>query len=158
MNIGQNIDSMEMNVNKLANFIFIENIKNIKITISSNEFENSKDTFFFMLDLYFKGMVLLYGKRNEIDNSMTVILNELNYEQIESIKDKLKLAHIKLNFMYYHYTTIEEGNELVLERYQKGNIQEINKLPDNLNITNYIFKICLDENIYNISFELLIDI
>lgn len=47
MNIGKKIDSMQMNVNNLADFLFIDNKKNIKITLFSPEFEDTKDIFFF---------------------------------------------------------------------------------------------------------------
>ncbi len=146
MDAGNNI---EMNVNYLAKFIFLENTKNTKITLQSDEFHNAKDMFFFILDLYFKGMVLLYGKNN------SVILNELSLEQIEYIKDKLKNAHIKLNFDYYHYTTIEDGNLSILDKYRKSNMTTLNSYADNLNIKEYVFKICMNEYIYFVNFEIL---
>ncbi len=161
MNIGQEITHMQMNVNYLANFLFIEN-KNIKITLFSEELKNSKNLFFFLLDLFFKGIVLLYGK-NMIGNNNNYIkasveLNTLNYEQIEVIKDKLKLAYIKLNLLYYHYSTVEEGDETVKIKYKMSNIEELKKLNDNLNIKDYVFKLAIDDNIYNISFDIIYDI
>jgi hypothetical protein len=161
MNIGQEITHMKMNVNYLANFIFIENVKNIKISLFSEEFKNSKNLFFFFLDLFFKGIVLLYGETSNKNSNfvkMSVELNNLNYEQIEIIKDKMKLAYIKLNLIYYHYSTIEEGNDTVKIKYKMSNIEELKKLNDNLNIKDYIFKLSIDNNIYNISFDIIHDI
>jgi hypothetical protein len=150
----ENTNNVEMSVNYLANFIFLENTKDIKITLQSDEFDNAKDMFFFILDLYFKGMVLLYGKKND-NFSSSVILNELSLEQIDFIKDKLKNAHIKLNFDYYHYTNIEEGNLDILEKYKKSNMTLLTSFADNLNIKEYIFKLSMGEYIYFINFEIL---
>jgi hypothetical protein len=150
----ENTNNVEMSVNYLANFIFLENTKDIKITLQSDEFENAKDMFFFILDLYFKGMVLLYGKKND-NFSSSVILNELSLEQIDFIKDKLKNAHIKLNFDYYHYTNIEEGNLDILEKYKKSNMNLLASFANNLNIKEYIFKLAMGEYIYFINFEIL---
>lgn len=148
---------MQMSVNSLAKFIFVENTKNIKINLFSSEFKNTKDLFFFVLDLFFKGIVLLYGKKND-NNSMTVCLNDLNYDQIDYLKDRLKLSFIKLVFISYHYTTIETQDEKVLEKYKYGNTQTLDIMQDNLDIKLYIYKITLDEYIYNISFEILFDL
>jgi hypothetical protein len=150
----ENTNNVEMSVNYLANFIFLENTKDIKITLQSDEFDNAKDMFFFILDLYFKGMVLLYGKKND-NFSSSVILNELSLEQIDFIKDKLKNAHIKLNFDYYHYTNIEEGNLDILEKYKKSNMNLLASFANNLNIKEYIFKLAMGEYIYFINFEIL---
>jgi hypothetical protein len=150
------ITHIEMNVKYLANFLFKDNINNIKISLFSEELKDSKNLFYFFLDLFFKGIVILYGVKYK--NKSSVELNQLNYEQIENIRDKMKLAYIKLNFFYYHYTTIEEGDSTVLERYKMSNMEDIKNLEDNLDLKKYIFKLTLEENIYNISFEMLYDI
>jgi hypothetical protein len=143
-----------MNVNYFAKFIFIENVENKKFTFSSSEFKNSKDLFFFMLDLLFKGLVLLYGNKDETDNKERVYLNDLSLEQIDFIKDKFRLGHIKLNFNYFH---IESGDISVLNKYKITNVNELKTYDDNLNIKEYIFKIAINEYIYNINFELIPD-
>jgi hypothetical protein len=152
-----------MNVNYFANFIFIENDKNKKFTFSSSEFEHSKHLFFFLLDLLFRGLVLLFGTQTihstqlQEVRSTSVNLNDLSLEQIELIKDKLKLGHIKLNFDYYHYSTVESGDISVITKYKISNVNELKIYDNNLNLKDYVFKISLNDYIYNINFELIPD-
>ncbi len=153
-----------MNVNYLANFIFVENIDNIKITLFLDELENPKNLFFFLLDLFFKGIVILYGGENIIDKNdgkiykKSVELNNLSEEQIGIIQDKLKLAYIKLNLEYYHYSLYENGSKDNLDKYKFSNINELKNINDNLNLKEYIFKLSIGEYIYNINFDLFYDI
>lgn len=102
-------------------------------------------------------MVLLYG-RNIDKFTKTVTLNDLNHDQIIYLSDRLKLAHIKLNFTYNHFTTVEEGNEAVKDKYKMGNIDELKKHANTANVKDFIFLIALEDYIYKISFEILYDI
>ena len=156
MNLSQNTNVL-MKANDLAKFLFIENYNNIKLTITSNEFKNAKDTFFFLLDLFFKGLVLLFGKKIN-DMSMRVVLNELDISQIDIVKDKFKSAYIKLHCDFFHYSLYKDGNPEYIKTFSQGNISDINNMSDNLNISNYKFILSLDEIIYVIYFELLYDI
>ena len=86
------VSNMNIDVNDLANFIFkVNDDKELFLNVKS--LKTKKDLFFFLFDIFCKGIILLYGK----DNKMK--LNSLELHQFEEIKQKLRFAHIQLNLI-----------------------------------------------------------
>ena len=77
---------VDMHVNDLAEFMFTKNKSNALIELSLGGIENNKDLFFFCLDLFCKGLVILHGTENKVD------LDSITMEQFGDIKNKMELA------------------------------------------------------------------
>ena len=117
---------MSVNINNFASFIFLENTQNFNVHLELGGVKHNKDLFFFLLDLFCKGLVLTYGgplKKVEI--------NSLSEADLDIVKEKMALAGIKASVII-----IPESNDNV-----KSNAVDLEALDDNLNLENYIFKL-----------------
>lgn len=151
--------SKEIQVEELAEFIFLRNKNNAIVEMSLGGIEDTKDLFFFCLDMFCKGLVMLYGENNRL------IINDINEEQFNVIQQKLKAAGIQT--CLYTDTSQDDVDTPQLDkkftadappdvsRYPYVNIEEINAMPSNLDIEQYIFKIKLKPDLtYCVQFRL----
>ena len=76
-------------ITKLATFI-IENGKN-RIVVESKDFRNSKDLFFFCVEITMKILAIKYGDENNKVN-----IDDLSIEEINEVKELLLNAAIEL--------------------------------------------------------------
>lgn len=141
---------------ELVNTIFVKNRFNNEIRFELNHTMNSKDLAHFLYSLFMKGLILLYGN----DNQLT--LNFLTMAQIEKVREKLKLAHVKTKVSLYDKETAMDLDflpetfspnlplELSVTRY---NNMELGKKPNNLKLNEYVFKKYLNGQLICISFE-----
>ena len=129
-----------MQLENFANFVFLENINNLKVHLELGGVLHNKDLFFFLFDLFCKGLALTFGGEKR-----TVELNSLSEENIEVIKMKMALAGIKVTVIFD-----PEINEVVT-----SNIIDIEAGEDNLPLESYIYKLQTKTCNYMILFKIV---
>lgn len=159
---------MEMHINHLADFMFLKNTNNTIIELELNGVEDNKDLFFFLVDLFCKGLVLLFGTDNKVE------VGNLSMEDFNTVKQKMALAGVDVNLLITEITSDEE-NELAEEADTRAqykdtdvdapndiepankyvNLNDLEKEPNDKALSEYIFKLKQQKVIYNINFTLL---
>lgn len=152
--------SLEIEVDQLADFLFIKNSKDAIIDLELGGIEDNKDLFYFCLDLFCKGLILLFGK----DNSL--IIEDISQDQFMIIKQKLSNAGIGVSLDILELEQIKQEKELkdIIEGpddiptqslYPYVDFKTLEYLPNNLSLSSYYFDINLSEKLtYRISFDL----
>lgn len=162
----QKVDAyVDMHISDLADFMFKKNVHNSIIELELNGVEDNKDLFFFLVDLFCKGLVLLFGRENKVE------IDSLTMEDFSVVKQKMSLAgvNVLLNIVEVPPdlvdaiesikspednddpdapSDIEKPNNYV-------NINDLEKEPNNKSLEDYVFKLKLSNLIYNINFELV---
>lgn len=133
-----------MHIDNLAEFIFLRNKNNAEVYLQLNGIEDIKDLFFFCLDLFCKGLVLLYGEGNRVD------LETMSMEKFIDIKHKMSLAGIDVQLT----THIPESDDITAST--TINLQELDSQQGNLRLSDYCFTINSPSLIYNLKFDLLV--
>lgn len=88
-------ETLEISIDYLADLMFRNNPNDIRLALAIPELENTKDLFFFLLDLFCKGLVLLFG---EVENrTMRVHLETLSVDQLNLVKKKMANAGVRLH-------------------------------------------------------------
>jgi hypothetical protein len=149
------MNKYRIDVQDLANFIFVENKNNLNVIIEISSIKSNQELFFFLFDLLCKGLVLVYGE----NDSNQVCLNHLTIEQFEFMKTKFKNAHIKLNIVIYDHATAILL-DLLDENYKKRNlikesISKLESMETNEPLKDYIFNILIEDNLFCINFEVI---
>lgn len=139
--------NVEMSVNHLVSFLFIQNVDNKPITINADGLENTRDLFYFCLDLLFKGLILLYGTDNK------VCVDKLTLEQFNVVKSKLKCANIDCHL---DINPIDTPNTQLANLWTQNflNIHKAYTNPENMKLEDYSFDLQTLEFIYKIWFEI----
>jgi hypothetical protein len=150
---------VDMHVNDLAEFMFTKNKSNALIELSLGGIENNKDLFFFCLDLFCKGLVILHGTENKVD------LDSITMEQFGDIKNKMELAGIQVNL---ELTALPENENTTISLIGENdepadvqaitnsvNINEIDQEYDHKELHEYVFRLKMDKFIYLITFNLI---
>lgn len=149
--------SIEIEVDQLAHFMFIENKTDAIVELSLGGIEDNKDFFYFCHDLFCKGLVLLYGNDNRL------IINDVTMEQFLNVKAKMANAgiHVKLDIINNdvredaHLDDDTPSDLPISTLYPYVNIQDIELLPCDLELHDYKFEIRLSPSVfYSISFSL----
>jgi hypothetical protein len=156
---------VDMHVNDLADFMFTKNVNNALIDLSLGGIENNKDLFFFCLDLFCKGLVILHGTDNKVD------LDSITMEQFGDIKNKMELAGIQVNLELQSLpenenTTIsliddadgtdETGEPSDIPAITNSvNLTEIDQEYDHKQLNEYVFRLKMDKFIFFITFNLI---
>jgi hypothetical protein len=155
-------------IESLARFIFLNNTNNNSIDmVIHQDVYSSKQLFYICVELLTKGLQLLYS-----DNNGKVTLQSITLDQINFVKNKLKLA--KINFEVdiintddillsidsdneQKYTYLHKDNPLYTKYNELLNnlIITTEYLDDDLNLNEYCFTITLKNSIYFIKFNLL---
>lgn len=134
---------LEMEVDDLAELMFQKNINNVPLELCMSGIENNKDMYYFCLDLFCKGLILLFSQD---DKSVTV--EDLTYEDFNLVKSKMSCAGIQVSL-----DVIPSSNEHI-QTETLTNLREIEKEPNNKPLNDYKFilntKVCL----YVVSFSL----
>lgn len=82
---------IEITIDDVAEFIFIKNVNNVPIEITMGGIENNKDMFYFCLDLFCKGLIMLFSK-----DGKSVSVEELTLEDFRVVQTKMSCAGIRL--------------------------------------------------------------
>jgi hypothetical protein len=147
------ISKENIDVSELANYIFKKNdCKELYINI--NCLKTKKELFFFLFDIFCKGIILLYGENNKIK------LNNLGPHQFEEIEKKLRYAHIKLNMIHYDLETamlldLLPQNEVNERNIIQESINDIMKMNDNANLYDYVIKLFMNNTLFCINFDII---
>lgn len=131
-----------MHINDLADFIFIKNVNDSIIQLSLNGVEDMKDLFYFCLDLFCKGLVILFGQDNKVEVEIITL------EQFMLLRKKMANAGININLNIYEDIEGEENEEKKVAL----NLEKIEELPNNLNIEDYDFILRSCNMVYKINF------
>jgi hypothetical protein len=150
--MSQNFLEVDMHINDLATFMFLKNVNNAIVELSLGGVENNKDFFYFCLDLFCKGLVILFGENGKVN------VESLTQEQFAIIKQKMSLAGIdvKLDVFIEQQTTIsllDEAPPDVDPIKTSINFNEIDMDDDNKPLSDYVFRLKMDNLLYNIHFE-----
>lgn len=147
------IQHMRINVDELADFIFKKNTDNKELYLNINSLKTTKELFFFLFDIFCKGIILLFGENNKMK------LNNLEPYQFEQIKEKLKYAHIQLIMTTYDKDTAILLDYIDNDVYEKNVIQEsinnIVKMKDDDVLPNYVFKLFMNDTLFCIHFDII---
>lgn len=86
--------NMEISVDYLADLMFRKNVHDRQMGLMLPELKDAKDLFLFLVDLFCKGIVLLYG---HVANGthMRVEIDQLTQEQLAVIKQKMSNAGVQ---------------------------------------------------------------
>lgn len=139
---------IELEIDELANFMFKKNENNIVLELSLGGIENNKDLFYFILDLFCKGLVLMFG-----NGTNSVDVDTITYDNFLSIKEKMLCAGIQVNMEYYpndiSLNNVDPSKKTII------NTDEINEASDDKPLNEYVFKLLSLKNQYIISFSLV---
>ena len=143
----------EVDINQLAEFMFLHNKKMNKIQLDIDGIGNKKDFFCFCLDLFTKGLRLMHG-----DEKGQVNVDSLTIDDITNIRSKLILAGIVVNIetMDNNMTVISDANNNKQNKvsYQGISVPDIEKENHEL-LEEYKFHIISKHNIYEIFFSMI---
>lgn len=157
---------VDMHINALADFMFIKNKNDAQIELELNGVEDNKDLFFFLVDLFCKGLVILFGVNNKVE------IGDLSMEDFNIVKQKMSLAGVEANL---YITEIEdtETKETLDKKLDQDidmdedapvdidpmskyvNFNDLEKESNNKPLSHYVFKLKQQKLIYNINFTLI---
>lgn len=133
-------------ITELVKFVFSDNRHNNRMVIESSDFKDTRDLYFFCIELTMKGMAYLYGDENN-----KVDIEQLSAEQLDNIKNKLYNAAIELIVDIKPIITninTETHTEIIYDIPQK-NTEEETKLEE------YSLKLIKKQNLYDIKFKIM---
>ncbi len=134
---------VEVPVESLAEFIFAKNVNDAAIELSLHGLENGKDFFYFCLDLFCKGLIVLFG------NGQThVNIQDVTPQQFELFRDKFRLAGINTVLDILPPDVSIGPDELYI------NSKELQDEDDNLQLKDYKFILKSHQATYIVYFEL----
>lgn len=156
--MSTDVPHLEIEVDQLAVYMFrtnlLQNPKWIQLQISG--LENPKDLFCLFLDLFFKGIVIVYG----VDNR--VYIDELGQEQFQVIAKCMHMAGIQCHLDM----TPDQKEDDAAEALESASavakntkciidsMNSISSLPDNLNINDYSFSLRIANTLCRLSFSI----
>ncbi len=141
---------VDMQIDDLAKFMFTENVNDVTIELSLGEIANNKDLFFFCLDLFCKGLVILYG-----GGSRSISIDTITEDQFKHIQKKMMCAGIKVNLNIFPLDIEVEVKDENNRNISVLNIQELTEAPDNKPFHEYEFKLINQDMMYTINFNLV---
>lgn len=139
-------------MNQLVKFVFSDNRHNNRMVIESSDFKNTRDLYFFCIELTMKGMSFLYGDENQ-----KVDIEYLSLDQLENIKTKLANAAIELNVDITPVETNLDNNETAETEETTQIIYGIpfDDLSRNSKLEEYSLKLIKKNNLYVIRFKIM---
>lgn len=129
---------VDMHINDLVELVFLKNVNNTKIELTLGGVENNKDLFCFCLDLFCKGLVLLFS-----EDGKRVFVEDMTHEQFELVRQKLACAGIK------PYLDVSENMSDVIFT----NVKDIDCEEDNKPIDQYEFRLQNLTHLYKLKFS-----
>ena len=132
---------MDIHVDDLATYVFLKNPIGRTFSLSLDGLETTKDLFFFMLDLFCKGLVLLYGK-----DSKTVDLTTIDNDKFLAVSSALFCAGIITHLEMV--PDFEEGDQA------KVNMPQLMEMDDNDELNKFVFKVKFNNVQHELSFAI----
>jgi hypothetical protein len=143
---------VDMHVNDLAEFVFLKNVNDAKLVLSLGGIEDTKDLFYFCLDMFCKGLVMLFGKDGKVH------VQDLTLDQFHTIKTKMYNASIDVVLNLHEDIADSDEEESVVDNEHLPcyiNIGHIESLPNNLNIKEYKFVLRASSMVYEVTFDII---
>jgi hypothetical protein len=138
---------VEMQINDLAEFMFTKNVNNVVIDLCLGGIQNNKDLFYFCLDLFCKGLVIMFG-----NGSNSVDIEDLTADNFALIREKMLCAGVVVKLVALPSDIDDmEGNPVKASL----NFDEINASGDNLPLSQYEFKVTNKLMLYIVSFSIV---
>lgn len=146
---------MDLHVDDLAPFVFVQNPPGRRFSLCLEGIESGKDLFFFVLDLFCKGLVLLYGQ-----GGRAVDLTSLDAGMFARAAGCMACGGITVRLA----SEPEEGSGAEVPP-RAGlspsdvlgahiNVTQLASMPDNAALEDYVFRIRVGPVIHCISFLL----
>jgi hypothetical protein len=160
------VQRKNVNYNELIEYIYKKN-KSKRIVIQTESINTTKDFFYFCLDLFCKGLLYLYG-----DEHNRVRIDTMTLPQIQEVIDKLgytgimTIIHVEQSsdFMnnkehhgYGDHFSLTHQNAVFFSspsQFVQGSLNNIEKKPDNQDLSSYKFHLVNKDLIYIIHFEI----
>lgn len=138
---------VNMGVGDLAEFMFVRNVNHAILDLALGGIENNKDLFCFILDLFCKGLVLMFG-----NETRSVNIEDITMDNFQLLKQKMLCAGINISLQVFPADLVSEDGQT-----QRAmlNLDEINASADNLPLEAYEFKVQNTQSTYVISFNLV---
>ena len=140
-----------MDIDGLAPMIFLKNPNDLPIKLNLlDPIENGKDLFFFLLDLFFKG--IYYLSVGHFGNSELIKLSELTLEIVFQAVRKLRNINVKVML------SISEDEEYDTDKVRymlKSSISKAKSQPADLRVCEYMIYIPLNYSVYELRFDLI---
>lgn len=142
---------VEMHIQDLADFVFVRNSNDAKIEMSLGGIEDNKDLFYFCVDLFCKGLVLMFGRGGKVD------VDAVSIEQFKSLQAKMANAGIAVTLeVYEENVEVGEGGDGEANADKPPvNLSHIESMPGNMGLNEYNFMIRSPPMIYSVSFDLV---
>jgi len=140
-----------INVNQLAPYIFLKNNLDKQIILNiENGIETTNDLYHLCLDLFCKGIVIVFGTNNKIE------LNTLTFENLQQIIKKLRNANIVTHIDIQSVEEMYEQNKISTKDPRKIIEESLKYSKQNTsdNLESYKFSLILDNMIYIIHFSI----
>ena len=128
---------VDMHIDDLAEFVFLKNTNNTKIELTLGGIENNKDLFCFCLDLFCKGLILLFS-----EDGKRVLVEDMTFDQFEMVKTKLACAGVRA-----HLDVIESKSDVAYT-----NVVDIDADEDGKAIDEYKFMLQNTTHLYTLYF------
>ena len=138
--------------------------KECKVTI--HNVESSKMLFNLCFDIFCKSLVILYGTSTSTDDvSCCLNLNTLTDTQLDFVKKKLERLNIKARTLMYDIETarmldivnVDDTTSAPSDRMNvlQQSLVKIHRQPDDLDLKEYIVQLWVNDNIIELSFEII---
>lgn len=145
-----------MNIDQLAETIFVKNRYNMEMSFDLGECVSKKQLAHLLHSLFMKGLVLLFG------HDQKLMLNQVTEEQVNFVSMKLRLACIKTNVQIIDKDTAmlldyipENTHGIPLELYVLKANQDENFTKSVTDIKDYVFQMYMNGCLIRLSFDIL---
>lgn len=145
----ENIQNVDMHINDLASVVFKYNINDFSLMLSLHGLENKKDLFYFCVDLFCKGLVMLYGSGNSVE------IATVTQEQFDHLRKKMRNAGIDVRLEVRPDENNNQNNQNNDQSVSSLNFAAIESLPDNLDVNEYSFELRTMNLVYKVTFDLI---
>ena len=136
--------AVDIHIDELANFVFVKNAPGQNFTLSLEGIETTKDLFFFVLDLFCKGLVAMYGQ-----DGASVDLTTIDAAKFEAVAVRLACAGIKVHLV--RMPLLDDDLNLS----PQINMPQLVAMPENAPLDSFVFKLRMSDTQYELSFKLM---
>ena len=145
--------AITLEIEQLAQYVFVQNRANKKIGLDIHGLGHSKDLFCFCLDLFCKGIVLIGGVNDDAAQERRAEIDSISMDQFNVISRKMLLAGIKCSLDMQPLEapmTVQESRAILFK-----SISNIHNMPESLPIKDYEFTIKMHESLCTVRFEIV---
>jgi hypothetical protein len=135
---------VEMKIDDLAKFVYIENVNNARIDLNIHGLQDVKDLFCFCIDMMCKGLVHICSKTTK---AVSIDLDSITNEQFSNVANKLSCTGIIVKLV------VESNDTGMAPSVTMGD--EFNDVSPPLLLKDYSFFITTIKNMYIINFDIL---